>query len=270
MKERKIRWFGPAGLLLALLIGPFELAMAQEAEPDTLKKSELIEVTIYRLIMDPASKNPVVLLSDPRQKQALPIWISFFEANAIYSELAGIKHSRPLTHDLLKRIIKKVNGTVRHIVISHIKENIYYATIVMEKEGSIIEIDARPSDSIALALKFKAPIFVAKTLFENMAISLEEQNDLMEQYGLTLQNLTPALAQYFSLRSTSGVLVANVREGSQAEKDGIKIGDVIVEVEGNVIENIIGMKAVLTKNMTVAEVKIFRTTGLIFLTLHLK
>jgi S1-C subfamily serine protease len=159
---------------------------------------------------------------------------------------------------------------VRHIVISHVKENIYYATIVMEKEGSIIEIDARPSDSIALALKFKAPIFVTKTLFENMAISLEEQNDLMEQYGLTLQNLTPALAQYFSLGSTAGVLVAKVREGSSAEKDGIKSGDIIVEVEGRAIENRQMIKGLVTKSMTAARVKIFRKTGFIYLTLHLK
>ena len=112
MKKRKIRLLGPAGLLFALLICPFELTVAQEAKPGTLKKSELIEVGIYRLIMDPASENPVVLLSDVHQKQALPIWISFFEANAIYSELYGIKHFRPLTHDLLKRIIESIVITV--------------------------------------------------------------------------------------------------------------------------------------------------------------
>jgi hypothetical protein len=87
---------------------------------------------------------------------------------------------------------------VRRIVITHVKENIYYAVIVMETEGTLIEIDARPSDSIVLALKFNAPIFVAKSLFNEMSIAIEEKKEAIKRYGLTLQDLTPGLVQYFS------------------------------------------------------------------------
>jgi bifunctional DNase/RNase len=232
-------------------------------------QQELLQVKVHRLIVDPKSKQPVVSLADSHEQRALLIWIDFFEARAIYSEMQGIQHRRPLTHDLLERIIQKVNGRIHHIVITHTKENIYFATLVIERKDSLVEIDARPSDSIVMALKFKAPIFVSKTLFKDMAIPVEGEKALEEaEYGLILQDLTPSLAKYLSFESNQGVLVSGVKKGSRAEKDGIEEGDIFIEVGGQIIEDVLSMKEALTKSKPSVKARIFRKTRYLSITLH--
>ena len=244
--------------------------MTEGSTPLALEQNELLQVKVHLLSVDPANSQPMVFLADSLEERALPIQIGLFEANAIYSEIQGIKHRRPLTHDLLERIIRKANGKIHRIIITHLKEGIYYATIVMERGSSLVEIDARPSDSIVMALKFKAPIFVSKTLFKNMAIPLGEQKEIEEQYGLTLQDLTPSLAQCFSFRSTHGALVSGVRKGSCAEKDGIKRGDIFVEVGGQTVEDVMFMKDALARSKTAVQAKIFRKAHFLSITLHPK
>jgi S1-C subfamily serine protease len=140
----------------------------------------------------------------------------------------------------------------------------------MERGGSLVEIDARPSDSIVMALKFKAPIFVSKALFRDMAIPLKEQKKIEEQYGLTLQELTPSLAESFSFGSTRGVLVSDVRKGSRAEKDGIERGDIFVEVGGQTVDGVMFMKDALAKSKTDVGARIFRKAHFLSITLHPK
>ena len=245
------------------------MALSAESEPLPLGPKDLMEVKVYNLV-EFTKDHPVVLLSDSNEKLAMPIWISPFEANAIYLELGGVKPFRPQTHDLLKRIIENFRGTLRHIVITHEKEKVYYAKIVMERDGIPIEVDARPSDSIVLALKFKAPILVAKKLFAARAVPIIDENMDIQNYGLTLQALSPPLARYFSLGSISGVLVADVRKGSNAEKDGLKIRDVIVEIDKEPVKGVDTIKTVLSKGLTETKAKIYRENDFIFLTLHLK
>ncbi len=270
LKERTIRFLAAGTLWLAVSIWLSGAALAEKFTPVSLKQKELLQVKVYRLTIDPASKQPVVFLTDSTEEHALPIWIGLFEANAIHSEMQGIKHSRPQTHDLLEKIIQKTNGKIHRIIIPYVKGNIYYATIVMEREGSLIEIDARPSDSIVMALKFKVPIFVSKTLFKDMAVSIVEDKEIEEQYGLTLQELTPSLAQSFSFESTHGVLVSEVQKGSRAERDGIKRGDIFVKVGGHNIENMMSLKSALEKSETAVEARIFRRAQFLSLTLHPK
>jgi bifunctional DNase/RNase len=268
LQKKTIMFLTIFGPWLIASIWPFQETMAEGSTRVALEQPEMLQVKVFRLIVDPNSKKPVVSLSDSREERALFIWIDFFEARAIYSEIQGVKHLRPLTHDLLERIIKKVNGKIHHIVITHVKENIYYATIVIEKEDSLVEIDARPSDSIVMALKFKAPIFVSKTLFKDLSLPIGEQKEIEEAYGLTLQNLTPSLANYLSYDSNQGVLVSNVRKGSRADQDGIEIGDIFVEVEGQTIDNVMSMKDALAKIKTSAKANIFRKSRLISITLQ--
>jgi bifunctional DNase/RNase len=244
--------------------------VAEEFKPVAFKQKEVLEVKVYRLIIDPTSKQPVVFLADSLEERALLIWIGPFEANAIYSELEGIKNRRPSTHDLLERIIQKANEKIRKIVITHQQDGIYYATISLEKAGSLVEIDARPSDSIVMALKFKAPIFVSKTLFKDMSIPLGDQKEIEEQYGLTLQDLTPSLAQSFAFGSTHGVLVSDVRKGSRAEKDGVERGDIFVEIGGRNVENMISFKDALEQNKDPVQARIFRKAHFLSITLHPK
>ncbi len=243
---------------------------AEGATSESLNSDNLIKVKFHNLTIDPQSKQPVVLLADPNEERALLIWIGFFEARAMHSEMQGIEPFRPLTHDLLKRIIQKSDGTIHHIVITHLKENVYYANIVIERNGSFFEIDARPSDSIVMALKFKAPIYVAKDLFEKMSISIKEQAEIEDEYGITLQDLTPSLARYLAYESDRGVLVSNLRKGSRAEKDGIEVGDILVEIDGQTIDDALSMKEALSKSKSSMKAKIFRKSKYISIAIHPK
>jgi bifunctional DNase/RNase len=242
----------------------------QEARTVASDDEELVKVKFNNLTIDPQSKQPVVLLADPDEERALLIWIGFFEARAIHSEMQGIEPFRPLTHDLLKRIIQKTDGQIDHIVITHVKENVFYATIMIKQDGSLIEIDARPSDSIVMALKFKAPIFVAKKLFDDMAISIAEQKEIEEEYGISIQDLSPELAKYLSYPSKQGVLVSDVKAESPAARDGIASGDIIVEIGGETVEDVIFLKNSLAKSDSPVKAKIFRKTRYLSITLHPK
>ena len=240
----------------------------QRAVPVDLKKNEMLEVKVQRLVVDPQSQQPVVSLSDVKGDRALLIWIDLFEARAIYSELEGVKHFRPLTHDLLEKIIEKVDGKIQRVVITDIKENTYYATIVLKKGNTLVEVDARPSDSIVMALKSKAPIYVAKTLFEKMSFPLRDEAESGDAYGLTLQNLTPELANYLAFESGRGALVSNVRNGSNAQKDGLEPGDIFIEVGGKIIEDAAAMKNAMSPGKTPVEAKVFRKSRLLTIMLH--
>ena len=243
---------------------------AKEFASAALGEEELVRVSIQKLIVDPVTQNPVVTLSGPDKKRALFIWIGPSEARAIYAELQGIKHFRPLTHDLLASVINEFSAAVHRIVITHAKENVYYATIMIEKDGSIAEIDARPSDSLVMALKFEAPVFVTKALFEKMSLPMEEKTEIEDQYGLALQELTPELSEYLSFSPKRGVMVSGIRKGSQAEKDGLKTGDIFVEIEEQNIEDLLSMKNALAKSKTPLKARIFRRTRFLTLTLHLR
>ena len=104
------------------------------AAPDT---EPLIQVNIYGLAVDPVSQQPVVTLVDSDEKRAFPIWIGLSEARAIHSELQGMEHFRPLTHDLLAGIIDKVDGKIQRVIITHVKNNVFYATLVIKKGGDL-------------------------------------------------------------------------------------------------------------------------------------
>ena len=234
-----------------------------------LGEEELVRVSIQKLIVDPITQNPVVTLSGPDKKRALFIWIGPSEARAIYGELQGIKHFRPLTHDLLASIIKEVKGDVHRIIITHAEENVFYATIMIEKDGRLVEIDARPSDSLVMALKFKAPVFVAKTLFERMSLPLEEKAGIEDEYGLALQELTPELSEYLSFSPKRGVMVSSIRIGSQAAEDGLKTGDIFFDIGGQLIEDVSSLKKVLAEIKAPVKAEIFRNSRSMTLTLHL-
>jgi S1-C subfamily serine protease len=138
----------------------------------------------------------------------------------------------------------------------------------MEKGDSLVEIDARPSDSIVMALKFKAPIFVSKSLFAEMAVPLGEKRGVEELYGLTVQELTPSLAQSFSFESTRGVLVSDVRQGSPAEKDGIQRGDIFVKVGGETVRDVITLQGALARSKAPVQAVIFRKGNSLSIRLH--
>jgi bifunctional DNase/RNase len=243
-------------------------ASAKVAPSPSLVPKDLMEVKVYRLIVDPNSRQPIVLLADPSGELAMPIWIGPNEAGAIQAEMEGTQPLRPMTHDLLERVIQKMNGAVKRVIITHQKESIYYAVIVIEKDRALFEIDARPSDSIVLALKFKAPIFIAKSLFRERALRTGEQGETEDLYGLSLQEMTPMLAESFGFKKGTGIVVSDVKDGSPAEKQGFQRGDIIVEAGPEKIMDVSGMKNALAKIKAPTKIKIFRKGAFTTLTFN--
>lgn len=134
----------------------------------------MLEVTVAHLGLDRTTNTPVVLLREKGGNRVLPIWIGPAEASAIAMELQGLKAQRPLTHDLLKQIIVGLGGQLRRVVISSVKENTYFAELLIRREDHVFQVDARPSDSIALALRLNAPIFTSEALLDESGIETDE------------------------------------------------------------------------------------------------
>lgn len=123
------------------------------------------EVEIAALTLDPNTNSPVVVLKDKGGPDSIPIWIGFVEASAIAMELEKVAVGRPLTHDLAKNILTQLGARLASIEVSDLKENTYFATLHLERGAEQIAIDSRPSDAIALAVRFDAPIFIAESVF---------------------------------------------------------------------------------------------------------
>jgi hypothetical protein len=158
----------------------------------------VLEVRVAHLGLDRTTNTPVVILQEREGERVLPIWIGPAEASAIAMELAGVKFSRPLTHDLLKQVIVGLGAELRKVIITQVKDNTYFAELHIYRGDTVIQIDARPSDSIALALRLKAPIFTNENLLELTSIDTGEASaqpgagpldaDSLKSY---LQNLDP-------------------------------------------------------------------------------
>jgi bifunctional DNase/RNase len=145
----------------------------------------MIEVKIDSIRVSLMSQHRVVVLKEVDAERYLPIWIGPFEADAITVQLQEIQVARPLTHDLLKSIIDEMGATVSHVMVSELKNDTFYARIVMDVNGNSMEIDARPSDAIALAVRAHAPLFVAEEVMEMASIVPEPNLDEVSPDGET-------------------------------------------------------------------------------------
>jgi bifunctional DNase/RNase len=125
-----------------------------------------IEMTI-KLMVDPITNLPIILLRDREGQRVLPIWVGASEANAIALQSENITTPRPMTHDLLRNVIHDLKAEIRKVVVSDLKDNTFYALIHLEVNGEPLAVDARPSDAIALALRARAPIFVEDRVIDN-------------------------------------------------------------------------------------------------------
>ncbi|MFQ5894293.1 MAG: bifunctional nuclease family protein [Nitrospinota bacterium] len=163
----------------------------------------MIEMKVKGLTLDPLTNMPIVILKDLEGKRALPIWVGIFEANAIALEMENVSTPRPMTHDLIKNIIVGMDAKVSRVVVSDLRDNTFYANIYLTFNRTEVEIDSRPSDAIALALRVGAPIFVAaKVIEEAKSIEIAEQAekaegqtqpgpDETEEWKKWLENLKP-------------------------------------------------------------------------------
>ncbi len=147
---------------LALLLAVLVSSCSPGPEPDPE-----VAVRVEAVTLDPHSNSPVLVLGELEGSRRLPIWIGFSEARSIASVLENQSQPRPNTHDLAKRLIDQLEGRVERVVVTRLTEEIYYALIVVNAQGRIVEVDARPSDAIAIGLRYEAPLFVREAVFES-------------------------------------------------------------------------------------------------------
>jgi bifunctional DNase/RNase len=142
------------------------------------------------LMIDPSSNNPIVILRDPETQAFLPIWIGLFEASAIQLGLESVTSPRPRTHDLLASLVRTLGSEVVKVVVADLRDQTFYAVIHVRRGAEELEIDARPSDAIALALRTGSPVFVAPSVLEKAQVGGAGQDE-QERIKKLLEELDP-------------------------------------------------------------------------------
>lgn len=137
----------------------------------------MIEMKVMGIALDTRSGSPIVVLHDLENKKALPIWIGSAEASAIIRKIEKLSVARPMTHDLVIEVVNKTGYEVDRVEINDVEEETYFATIFLTKDGDVIEIDSRPSDAIAVAMRAEAPIFVTENVLMDGAVSTDSARD---------------------------------------------------------------------------------------------
>ena len=153
------------------------------------------EMVIYGVSFDLVGKQPIVLLKTADGNKFLPIWIGHPEAAAILMKLQGPTPPRPMTHDLVTDMLSQLEAQVVRIAVTELRENTFYARITVQQNGSEIEIDSRPSDAIALAVRAGAPIFADETVIEESAIEFEgeevNEEEVVAEFKKFLDDVSP-------------------------------------------------------------------------------
>lgn len=152
----------------------------------------LIRMTVRGIALDPITNMPIIILKDVEERKALPIWVGIFEANAIALELEKVSTPRPMTHDLMRSILEGLEVSVRQIIINDLKDNTFFAVIELNRNGAVVNIDSRPSDAIALALRVNAPIFVTEQVVaQAKSVEIAEEKEETDKWREWLDNLKP-------------------------------------------------------------------------------
>ena len=153
------------------------------------------EMVIYGVSFDMVGKQPIVLLKTSKGNKFLPIWIGHAKAAAILMKLQGADTPRPMTHDLLSDMLAELNAEIARITVTELRENTFYARITLKAAASEIEIDSRPSDALALAVRSDAPIFAADKVIEESGIEfeheVEDQEEVVEKFKEFLDEVSP-------------------------------------------------------------------------------
>ena len=154
----------------------------------------MIEMKVMGIALDTRSGSPIVVLHDLENKKALPIWIGSAEASAIIRKIEKLAVARPMTHDLVVDVVDKTGYTVDRVEINDVEEETYFATIFLTKEEEVIEIDSRPSDAIAIAMRAEAPIFVTEKVLMDGAVSTESARDeeVAEEFKDFIKSVKPS------------------------------------------------------------------------------
>ncbi len=184
----------------------------------------MLPVDIVNIFLTAKGDEFVILLRGTGDRRTLPISIGQLEAQSIFIQLYHYSFPRPLTHDLFKSVLERLGCKVARVVISEIVDNTFYARLFIEKEGETVEMDSRPSDAIALAVRFSAPIFVEEAIMEKSGIILPE-----ELSGQTAQGATVGQSAENAEPPTLDVLKAKLAKAVQEERyeEAAKLRDAI-------------------------------------------
>ena len=155
----------------------------------------MIEMKVMGIAIDTATGSPIIVLNDKENRKALPIWIGSAEASAIIRKIENIKVSRPMTHDLIVDIAEKTGYTIDRVEINDVENETYFSTIfLLSPEGKEVEIDSRPSDAIAVAIRVDAPIFVSAKVLADGSVSCDSEKDEEEskEFRNFIQSIKPS------------------------------------------------------------------------------
>jgi len=216
-------WF-----VAALVVGAVGLCDAADVEMD-----------VEGVHVDRFGGPVVVLVEKGASARELPIWVGPTEAQAIALELQDVERPRPLTHDLMRRMLEALGGRLDRVVVTQVDAHTYFAEMhLVAREGAVVApLDARPSDAIALALRLDRPILVRETVFTDAG--MEGRHTATKVWGLTIQPLTAELAGAMRLSGVAGSLVSDVEKGGPARK--VRRGDVITAVDDEAIHSPLGL-----------------------------
>jgi uncharacterized protein len=201
--------------------------------------ADLIPVELATVGLDRNSDAPVVLLREPESGQVVPIWVGPAEAQAILLALHGVQMPRPMTHDLMASLLRELRATVEEVVVHELRGNTFFGGVRLRVQGEerVREVDSRPSDALALALRTEAPIRVARSLLmdppEFDFVAPEDGVQVVHAAGVTVVATTAELRERFGLPDRPGLVVTHVF--GRAREAGLRRGDLIVALNGDVV-----------------------------------
>ncbi len=150
-----------------------------------------IKMKVKTLLFDPVSNMPIIILKDEGSDEILPIWVGLFEANAIAMQMEKILSPRPMTHDLLKNLLSQFDVILEKVLINDLSESTFFATLYLKANGTVIEMDSRPSDAIALALRTDSPIYVDSEVLDKAKNSDTAEMREADRLRKWLENIDP-------------------------------------------------------------------------------
>ncbi len=220
-------------LLIAASTGSPGLVVATAAQG-----ADLIPVEVWSVGVDPRTGAPVVLLQGTKTEDVVPIWIGEAEARAIALALQGVEVPRPQTHDLITSLLSELHATVVEVRVHAVMDTTYLGTIRLQPSGGEIrEVDSRPSDALAIALRVKAPIRVARTILDESPdfdfVAVEGADPMVRLRGITVVMPSDAERRTHALDNRAGVLVTHV--AGDARRQGMRPGDLLVSVNGRAV-----------------------------------
>lgn len=188
------------------------------------------KVSVRGVIFDRMTQNPVVILITEDENRFVPIWIGFAEAMSIDMVIKNIKPPRPMTHDLMKDMVEKFGAKIEKVSITDVRENTYFAIIKAKIGDKTLNIDSRPSDAIALALRSGTPIYITQKILDvSIRVPDEEKaSRIWQVLGVSLQFITPELESFFG---SKGIVISDVKKGSPADGK-LRRGDIIIRING--------------------------------------